>query len=175
MDDWFEAELERVVSTTSAFALQSLIFFFIYMKPDSLSIALQMRQEQISSPALFMNKFNNAYIMAVTHSSRTSDNEPDDDDPDDIVSGNDAAGLIAGPSKRRCTSPEVSSTSEQSSEIKDDSRLLSGPPSGVPSTVGDDEDRKDVGEDEDPDDEAAHVDADLVASVGNAAEDCGGE
>ena len=184
LDDWFEAELERVVSTISAFALQPLIFFFIYMKPDSLSIALQMRQEQIGSPALFVSKFNNAYIMAVTHSSRTSNNEPDDDDPDDIVSGNDAAGLIAGPSKRRRTSPEVSSTSEQSSEIEDDSRLLSGPPSGVPSTVGGDEDGEDVGgnedgedvgEDEDPDAEAARVDADLVASVGNAAEAGGDE
>ena len=122
-----------------------------------------MRQDQIRSPALFVNKFNNAYVMAVTHSSRTSDNGPDDDDD---ASGNDAARLIASPSKRRRTSPEVSSTGEESSEIKDDGRPLSGPPSGVPSTVGDDEDL---------DADAARIDADLVASVGNAAADCGDE
>ena len=122
-----------------------------------------MRQDQIRSPALFMNKFNNAYVMAVTHSSRTSDNGPDDDDN---ASGNDAARPIAGPSKRRRTSPEVSSTGEESSEIEDDGRPLSGPPSGVPSTVGDDEDL---------DADAARIDADLVASVGNAAADGGDE
>ena len=120
-----------------------------------------MQQDQIRSPALFVNKFNNAYVMAVTHSSRTSDNGPDDD-----ASGNDAARPIAGPSKRRRTSPEVSSTGEESSEIEDDGRPLSGPPSGVPSTVGDDEDL---------DADAACIDADLVASVGNAAADGGDE
>ena len=31
LDDWFEAELERVVSTISTFMLQSLIFLFIYV------------------------------------------------------------------------------------------------------------------------------------------------
>ena len=127
-----------------------------------------MRQDQIRSPALFVNKFNNAYVMAVTHPSRTSDNGPDNDDNDDNdnASSNDAARLIAGPSKHRRTSPEVSSTGEESSEIEDNGRPLSGPPSGVPSTVGDDEDL---------DADAARIDADLVASVGNAAADGGDE
>ena len=31
LDDWFEAELERVVSTISTFMLQSLISIFIYV------------------------------------------------------------------------------------------------------------------------------------------------
>ena len=127
-----------------------------------------MRQDQICSPTLFVNKFNNAYVMAVTHSSRTSDNGPDDNnnDDNDDASGNDAARPIAGPSKRRRTSPEVSSAGEESSEIEDDGRPRSGPPSGVPSTVGDDEDL---------DADAARIDANLVASVGNAAADGGDE
>ena len=122
-----------------------------------------MRQDQICSPALFVSKFNNAYVMAVTHSSCTSNNGPDNNNN---ASGNDAARLIAGPSKHRRTSLEVSSTGEESSEIEDNGRLLSGPPSGVPSTVSDDEDL---------DADAARIDADLVASVSNAAADGGDE
>ena len=142
---------------------------------------------------LFMTEFNNAFTMAVTHSSCTSNNELDDDnDTNDDASGNDAARPIAGPSKRRRTSPEVSSMDEESSEIEDGGRPLSGPPSGIPSTiegdfsddeepnvggdaddskdcsnVRDDEDGNNVGDDEDPDAKAACIDADLVASVGN--------
>lgn len=139
-----------------------------------------------------LSGFKAAFTLPVTRSSRTSGNE-DDDDGD--ASGDNATRPVAGPSKRRRTSSGVSSTGEDSSEVEGDGRPLSGPPSGVPSTVegefSDDED-PDVGgdfsDDEDPDvggdagddqdidsDEAARIDADLVASVGNVAADRGDE
>ncbi|KAF9779586.1 hypothetical protein BJ322DRAFT_1024452 [Thelephora terrestris] len=167
LDEWFDTELGRV--------------------PNLCSWALELRQNHTDDPVQSTHEFNHAYVMPVTRSSRTSDNEHDNNDE---TSGDHISRQIAGPSKRRRTSPGISSTEEESSEIEDDGMLLSRPPSGVPSTIeGDlshgeepgvggnagniDGTDDDVGDDEDPDAEAAHVDADLIASVGNAAADVG--
>jgi hypothetical protein len=143
-----------------------------------------MRQDQQRSPALFATEFNNAHIMTVTRSSRTPENKSDDDNngdndnddndnDNDDISSNDAARPTAGPSKRKRTSPEFSSMDEESSGIEDNNRPLSGVPSTIQGDSSDDEELDVRSNDDDADAEAARIDADLVASVGNAAADGG--
>ena len=154
---WFDKELKRVVCVRLISIVPQLIDLSI--QPALYKEALEARRVDKQASGI-VPVYNNAYVMTVQaglsgHS----------DDEEDVSSDNDDR-PIAGPSKLRQKPSPNASRSECSSvdddEADNDDRPLSGPPSGVPSTAEDD-----VDDGENFDDEAAHIDAELLASVGN--------